>query len=183
MRPATLPPAEILGPRHPHGTRIRYMGGCQCVPCRAANSRYNTGCDARVRAGERNDIVSAAKARAHIHALSAMGIGRCTVARIARVSRTVVMKIRSGERRRCRRQTGLRILEVGRWALADGALVDATLTWQRIEEIRARGWSKARIAKALGLKRAALQIARTKCRRSNARRIARLHRQICGVIS
>lgn len=179
MRPATIPPAEVLALRHPHGTRIRYMGGCRCVPCRAANSRYNTECDARVRAGERNDIVSAAKAREHIRRLAQIGVGYKTVARTARIASVIVWGIRTGERRRCRRQTSVRILEIDRWALADGSLVDASLTWKRIGEIRARGWAKARIARALGCKRS-LQIRPTKCKRSTARAIARLHRQVCG---
>lgn len=28
-RPADLPPAKILGLRHPHGTKMRYMAGCR----------------------------------------------------------------------------------------------------------------------------------------------------------
>lgn len=36
MRPATLPPAD----RYPHGKRARYVCGCRCDACRAANAAY-----------------------------------------------------------------------------------------------------------------------------------------------
>jgi len=174
-----MPPAQVLGPRHPHGTRIRYMGGCRCLPCRAANARYATECRVRCEAGESNEIVSAASARKHLEALGAMGVGYKTVARVARVSRTVAAKIRFGHRAHCRRQVRDRILEVGRWAIADGAHVDARPTWKRIEEIRAAGWPKVKIAEAPGNKRA-LQIGRRRCTAGHARAIRRLHRQVCG---
>lgn len=35
MRPNDLPPAESFG----HGTRARYVAGCRCDPCRAANTQ------------------------------------------------------------------------------------------------------------------------------------------------
>lgn len=179
MRPATLPSAEVLGPRHEHGTRIRYMGGCRCLPCRAANSRYSTSRDALNRAGERNDIVSARPARVHILALSRLGIGRNTVVRVARVARSIVIGIRSGEHRNCRRQTRDRILEVDRWAIADGANIDAGPTWRNINRLLCAGWSKVAIARALGNTGTGLQVSRGLVRRSTARKIARLlHRPV-----
>lgn len=36
----------------PHGTRHRYLGGCRCLPCRAANSRYSCERAAAQRAGD-----------------------------------------------------------------------------------------------------------------------------------
>lgn len=35
MRPVDLPPIE----HYPHGTRARYVAGCRCTECRAANKR------------------------------------------------------------------------------------------------------------------------------------------------
>jgi hypothetical protein len=73
-RPATLAPAAVLAVGKPHGTRIKYLGGCRCLLCRAANSRYE--CDrARLRRlGLANGIVDAAPARAHLFKLSNVGI-------------------------------------------------------------------------------------------------------------
>ena len=43
----------------PHGTRHRYLSGCKCVPCRAANSRYSTERAAAQRAGDWRGFVPA----------------------------------------------------------------------------------------------------------------------------
>ena len=48
----------------PHGTRSRYVSGCKCVPCRAANSRYQSGRFYAIRDGDWNGFVNAATARA-----------------------------------------------------------------------------------------------------------------------
>lgn len=46
MRPLGLPPPE----RHAHGTRSRYVSGCRCAECRAANTRYYHERQARAKA-------------------------------------------------------------------------------------------------------------------------------------
>jgi len=66
--------------RQPHGTRARYAGGCRCLPCRAANSRYECARFRARREGDSRGIVDAAKARQHIDELSALGVGRRTIA-------------------------------------------------------------------------------------------------------
>ena len=38
----SLRSAAVLSIDKPHGTRLKYMGGCKCMLCRAANSRYET---------------------------------------------------------------------------------------------------------------------------------------------
>lgn len=54
MRPPSLAPAHVLAATKQHGTRIRYMGGCRCLPCRAANSRYECERQARRNLGLAN---------------------------------------------------------------------------------------------------------------------------------
>jgi hypothetical protein len=54
-----------------HGTRTRYMTGCRCLRCRAANSNYNTSRRAAKENGDFRGLVSAARALAHIKKLSA----------------------------------------------------------------------------------------------------------------
>ena len=51
------------GAERPHGTRLRYISGCKCVPCRAANSRYETGRLRARREGDWNGYVDAATSR------------------------------------------------------------------------------------------------------------------------
>ena len=59
-RPSTLRSAVELAAGKPHGTRIRYVGGCRCLPCRAANSRYESERQAARKLGDWNGLVDAA---------------------------------------------------------------------------------------------------------------------------
>lgn len=70
MRPHDLPSAAALAKDKPHGTRLRYMAGCKCMLCRAANSRYETERAAARKNGDWNGLVSAIHARRHILKLS-----------------------------------------------------------------------------------------------------------------
>lgn len=175
MRPPSLPPASVLGQRHPHGTRIRYMGGCKCVPCKAAASRYETDRLAKRKAGLSNGITTAAPARRRILYLSRRGVGRRAVCAAARISRTVYSKIRSSRRANCREETVRRILAVSLDSAFAGAYVDARPTWRRVVALREAGWSKAAIAFATGHVVGALQIGRDRVTKRNADRIRRLH--------
>ena len=176
MRPASLPTAQALGPRHAHGTRIRYMGGCRCVPCRAANSRAISEMDANRRAGRGNGIVSASAAQAHLLFLSAQGVGYKTVARVTGCAFSILAGIRSGRRRYCREGTARAILAVTSAAAAQGATVDAGETWEQIATLRRGGWTKAAIAKALGYQRPVLQIRKGRGLRRTADAVRRLYR-------
>lgn len=138
--------AAELAANKPCGTRIRYYAGCRCDACRAANSVYeHQRAEARAR-GEGNWIVSAERARAHLAWLSAQGVGRKTAADAAKVACSIVSKVIDGHRLKIRAQTERRILAVTPAAAADRAYIDGTLTWQRLEELLACGYPKARIA-------------------------------------
>jgi len=52
-----------------HGTRARYMTGCRCLRCRAANSNYNTSRRAAIENGDFRGLVSVERARAKTPAL------------------------------------------------------------------------------------------------------------------
>lgn len=141
-----------------HGTRARYMAGCGCLPCRAANSRYETERAKARKTGDWNGMVDAAKARRRLLALSKKGVGYKTVADAAGVATSVVFKIRSGERKRIRARTERLLLAVTFEAAGDPTLVDAGPTWRRIEELkRDAGFSNAEIARRMGFKNGALQ--------------------------
>lgn len=226
-RPADLPGAEAF----PHGTRSRYVTGCRCRPCTAANlARYHArqrelaaqasevqpsgppvqgelvragrtyrvqrcpGANGKhcVRGGawlrgggpvcraciERETVwdglVPAARARRHLDKLSAAGVGRDTVADIAGVGVTTLTAIRAGTKTRIRRTTERAILRVGADAVNGATLVDATGVWGQIAKLlRDDGFTKAEIARRLGLKTPALQFNR---RRMTARTVARFER-------
>jgi hypothetical protein len=172
-----LPTRERLAER-PHGTRLRYISGCRCVPCRAANSRYETERLAARKRGEWNGIVCSDRARAHLLALSGAGVGRRAVGEASGVAITVIQQVRSGRRPQIRAATERRILAVDRQALADGARVPAGPTWRRVRELLAEGYTKARIARELGAQKPALQLGRRRVLAITAVRVERLHRRL-----
>jgi hypothetical protein len=137
----------------PHATRARYAGGCRCMLCRAANSRYeSTRLQAR-RNGDWNGIVSAAEARVHMAMLSRrFGIGRHTVAAATGVSDSVLWGIITATRPRCRARTARLILAVDADARADRALVSAKPTWRIIHKLLKLGYTKMQLARWLGSK-------------------------------
>ena len=174
-RPATLRSAKELALGKPCGIRIKYMGGCRCLPCRAANSRYETERLAMRKMGLTNRIVSADEARVHLARLSRRGVGYKTAADVAGVARSVVAKITSGERVRIREETERSILAVTPDAARGRALVNARPTWRRIDWLLEHGARKAWIAKALGYRVHALQLNRRKVTAENARRVRQLY--------
>jgi hypothetical protein len=177
-RPQGLRSETDLAADKPHGTRIKYMGGCKCVPCRAANSRYETERAAARKAGLSNGIVSSKKARRHILMLAGIGVGYKAVADACDVGKTIVLTIRTGERQRIRQETERRILSVTKDACADGALVDADPTWKRIAELQDEGFTKSELARRLGYRSRGLQFKHTEVLASTASKIERFYVQI-----
>lgn len=176
MRPADMPPVSRWADR-PHGTRLRYVSGCRCVPCRAANSRYETR-RARLRAqGQWNGLVDAAPARRHILALGTQGMGYKLVADRARVATSVVAAVRAGRKRQIRAATEKALLGV-RLELASGALVPAAETWRLLDQLVREGYPKRRLARFLGQRGAGLQVSRDQVTVKTAGRVARLHARL-----
>lgn len=170
-------PAE-LAERRPCGDRVRYLGGCRCAACRAANSAYETQ-RARARAaGESNGIVPADKARAHINALQAAGVGLRSISTAADVPYNIIGGISRGERPRLRAQSERKILAITTAAAADHALVPAGLTWKLLDELIAAGHTRKSLATALGQSGSGLQVGREQVTVVTAHRVALLHRRL-----
>lgn len=134
-------------PEKPHGERVRYMQGCRCMLCRAANSRYETERAALRRIGQGNGLVPADRARRHVEKLSRAGVRRRSVAAAAGVAASIIADIRKGERTQIRRDTERRILAVDAGAVAGKGLVDAGPTWRLIDQMVADGYTKYQIAR------------------------------------
>ncbi|EQD38297.1 hypothetical protein B2A_11520, partial [mine drainage metagenome] len=147
-----LRPVAELAERRPHGDRLRYMAGCRCLPCRCANARYEQQRLAARRRGEWNGLVPAGPVRAHLRKLSAAGVGYKTAADAASVARSGVEKIVLGQRRKIRAQTAKRLLAVTPAARADHSTVPAGRTWRLINQLLEEGFSKARLARELGMR-------------------------------
>lgn len=123
-------------------------------------------------------LVDASRALNHIRQLSRQGIGYKAVAAAASVATSVVGRIRSGDRTRIRASTERRILAVDRAAVSDGSMVAAGPTWERIRWLLSEGFTRGAIAqRALGNKRAALQLRRRRIRAVTAMKIERFYRR------
>lgn len=146
--------------RRHHGTHARYVGGCRCLTCRAAHSRYTCERERAVARGEANGIVSAAPARRHVLALARKGVGYKAVAAAASVAPAILLAVKNGRRQRMRAQAVQRVLAVDGGAIADHALVASGATWRLLDELLAGGYSKAQIARWLGYRMPAIQIKR-----------------------
>lgn len=174
-----MPSIESFTDR-PHGTRVRYMSGCKCMLCRAANSRYETERLAASKRGEHGHIIDAGRACSHIRKLSHQGVGYKSVAATSGVGDSIVFGIRTGKRQRIRATTERRILAVDADARADHSLVDARKTWQLINRLLAEGFTQTELARRLGSKAKvpALQMKFDRVTAKNAAKVERLYRRL-----
>lgn len=163
----------------PHGTHARYVAGkCRCDRCREANRNYERERQVRLAQGITNKVISAAQARQHIHTLSKLGVGYKTLAAAAQVGKTIVQEVRLGQRLRIREETSRRILSVTEAALTGGARVDGGPTWKLLNELIAKGYTKAHLARWLGSKTPALQIRKEKVDLATAKAVELLHYEL-----
>lgn len=174
--PNGLKPISELAANKPHGNRIRYMGGCRCTLCRAANSNYETQRAAARRRGEWNGVVDAAKAREHLILLSRLGIGRDTVSDITGLSASSLDSIRTGKRTGLRAMNEKAILAIDPETPAnDAQLIPAKKTWQLIRWLLRNGLTKCEIARRLGYKAPALQLNNKLITSRNALKVEKLY--------
>lgn len=124
-------------------------------------------------------LVPAAKARAHVLALSRAGVGYKAVAAAADVSRTVLQGIRLGRKVQIRASTEARILDVDATALADRALVPAKGSWRRLRALLDEGFTRTELARQLGSRANVphLQLHRNRITAINASKVERLYRR------
>jgi len=172
--------AAELAAGKPCGTRVRYYAGCRCAECKAANTTYERERQAARARGETNRLVSAERARAHLAALSAAGVGRKTAADAAKVSASTVSKVIDGQRLKIREQAERRILAVTPATAADGARTDGAPTWLLLDELLASGYSRARLStELLGYPSRSLQISRAQVTVRTAEQVRQLHARLC----
>lgn len=183
MRPAA--PTSPVGTRE-HGTYARYtVGRCRCVDCRRANADYEKR-RTRLKAYGRFPWVKPDRSREHLRELVASGCGVRTVARLSGVSRTTLNAILSGKpdasspggRRpliRVHAETEERLLALEPGHVRQPGPVPATEVWRQIQEMVAFGVPKGRIARAMGKKRPALQLSKSRVSPENARAVANVH--------
>ena len=176
--PRGLRPVAELAAAKPHGDRLRYLGGCRCDACRAANTAYERSRSAARAAGDWNGIVSADKARRHIKKLSRLGVGRRAINAVTDIADSILFEIRSGKRKNIRARTERLILGVTTDMRGDAVLVPAGPTWALIDQLLAAGHTKGDIALGLGRKTPALQINKTAITLRTEAAVKRLHAKL-----
>lgn len=176
FRKSPNPPRLIK--EKPHGSRQRYVAGCRCLLCKAANARYETTRAKDRTSGRWNDLVPAKAARKHILKLSAQGVGRRALAAASDVAERVIANIRSGKQVNVRRSTEERLLAISNQAPSDGALIRANVAWRQIKRLLAEGFSKAELARRLGYQSPSLQLGKKRIRARTAARVDRLFRML-----
>jgi hypothetical protein len=167
-------------PQTEHGKRARYVQGCRCELCTTANREYAR---ARARAkvyGKTNELVKARKARSHLRKLAKAGVGTRMVADLTGCSRSILLGIKQGVRKNCRKKTQDRILSVDPGVYGDATLVDAAPTWVLLNELLEDGWTKTELGRQLGSKAKvpSLQVKKTKIMASTERRVRQLHKRL-----
>ena len=172
-----LKPAKELAEGRPHGTRLRYVGGCRCDLCRAANRNYERKRIAARAAGDWNGIVASDCARKHLLALARQGVGTRSVAACSDVSRTILLEVIRRKRTQIRARTERRILAVtANVARGDASLISARGTWRLIEDLLDEGYTKCRIAQEMGHR--SIQLGKEQVTARNAARVAVVHRRL-----
>lgn len=175
----SMPTAAKLAATKPHGDRLRYMSGCKCVPCRAANSNYETMRAAARRRGEWNGFVKADSVRQHLNKLSLNGIGRSTVADLTGISPSTIDLIRTGRQKNLRAMNHNAILAIElEDVLHDAQLINARPTWERIRWMLREGFTKTEIARRLGYKSHALQLNKRRITSRNALKVEQLYNRL-----
>lgn len=171
--------AAELAVDKPHGTRIKYLGGCRCMPCRAAASRYESELRAKRKRGEGNGLIDTSAVLAHLKCLSSQGVGYKAACEAAGVGKSSVQKAMTGQRTQMRAANARALLAVTPdMAIRDGANVSAKPTWRHIRWLMNEGMTKTEIARRLGYKSRALQINRRVVKALTAMKVEKLVRMM-----
>lgn len=173
-----LRPLADLAAVRPHGDRLRYLAGCRCLPCRAANAQYERQRQQARREGEWNGIVPARAARRHILFLSRRGVGRRAIHDATDIAQSTLSAIRTGKKTHIRARTARKILDVSTAERADHAHIPATRLWRLIQRLLDEGYTKRDLARRLGYRSPALQFRKQVVTVRNAFRIQRLYDQL-----
>lgn len=175
-----LKSAAALSEARPHGTRLKYVGGCRCTECRAANTQYERDRAKARKEGDWNGIVDATPARLHIEKLAAQNVGRRAIGAATDIGDTILSEIKAGTRRFIRARTARKILAVTVDCRADHALVSAKRLWRCVRDLVDAGYTKAALATELGFKRPALQFGKDWVTVKNEADVVNLHRRLLG---
>jgi hypothetical protein len=144
-----------------------------------ANAEYQRERRRQARiSGDWSDRVPACRAQLHIRRLMGMGIGRKAISDASGVSENKIRKIRDGGSQYISMGIEKAILAVDKSCIADSALVPAARTWQLIGRLLDCGFSRAELARRLGLKACKLRLQKDFILAQTAVRVEKLYNQI-----
>jgi hypothetical protein len=161
----------------PHGEMRTYRRGCRCLPCKAASANYKRDRRSICLFPDPAELLPAAGAELYLAELRARGVGYRQAAQLAGLSDRFILDVRAGKVPTLRADTLTRILAI-RPALAHGQHVMGWRTARLINSLEREGYTRGRIARALGRQSPRLQIGRRKCTVKNALRVRTLYRHI-----
>ena len=164
-----------------HGTNGGYVRGCRCKPCRKAHREYEAG-RRKAKANPESGYVAADRARAHLLYLAEQGLGVDAVNVATDIIPSIIIGVRNGSRPRLQKRTEKKILAVTADLALDRALVDATPTWRRINEMLASGTQESIILEALDRTGPITRLGHTRVTVRTAALVERLHQWISPVV-
>lgn len=139
------------------GTWQRYASKhnpCRCLDCRAAWREYSNSRNRAIAYGRivPETFIDATRARDHLNAHRANGIGARSLADGSSLSRVTLERIASGRQRLIRPSTEAVILAIhpDPAKLRDRAKVDGTGSRRRLQALMARGWTGVALAARMG---------------------------------
>ena len=125
-----------------------------------------------------NGLVDAAPIIRHLQLLRGKGVGYRAAAEAADVSPTVLSAVLAGKKKRVRAQSVRKVLAVDEGAVADHALVSARATWKLLEELLEQGYTRAELARGLGIANGRLQVGRRHVTARMQWQVMRLHHRL-----
>lgn len=179
------PPGDGVIVRGGREHRVKTCPGAGGAPCVAGGAwlrKRTPVCAACLeRATVWDGTVSSERARAHLMALRRAGVGYKAVSAACDVGHTTLCAILDRTAPSIRASTERRILQVDAGARADRAVLppaSARRVKRQIAELQTMGFRRRQIARLLGSRSPALQIARTgRCLASSAAAVTRLLRR------
>lgn len=137
----------------PCGSYAKYIAGHRyCAECRAAGLEYLRLRRLERKVGNFQGLVSAAKTRRHLQALTEEGCGTRLIADLAFVSRTLIMQILRGKKKiKAASERSILAIKSKDITANDGALIDSAKTKEILAELRDGGYTWEQLSAWLGL--------------------------------
>lgn len=148
------------------GTLAGYKNGCRCERCTAANSDYQRNYRRQIAYGRWGPYVDAGPVRDHVRSLQQSGLGARAIATAAGLTYSTISHFLYGRPPRgiappaqIRPATAEALLsvEASLETYPEHAKVDGTGTRRRLQALFAIGWSFARLARQLGVRKSTIQ--------------------------